>query len=158
MNRAFRLPLNQSVGIVKWPQHNVCTCPLFHECTERKVKRKMAVTCGEGSVSRYCSADNIGRETPIWVLDHVKVRSWWPLTSTVVTCRRKGTKFIYKWIRTTERGQRPVWCAAASAVVNRMWSWFEYCTKLYQLMWPCGFEWMKHRKVHLFVELLTILY
>ena len=65
MNRALWLPLSQSVGIVNDLNKNVCSYPLFHECTGLKVKSKVAVTCGGESVSRYCSAENVGWETPI---------------------------------------------------------------------------------------------
>ena len=65
---------------------------------------------------------------------------------------RRGTKFTYNWIRTTEWGQRPVWCAAESAVVNMIWSLYEYCTTLYQLKRLNGFEWVKHRQAYLFVD------
>jgi len=73
----------------------------------------------------------------------------WPLQ--LSHGHRRGTKFIYNWIRTTEWGQRPVWCTAESAVVNTICSLYEYCTTLYQLKRLNGVEWVKHRQAYLFV-------
>ena len=157
MGRALWLPLNQTVGIVNDLNRMFV---LILCCTNVQNLRSRARWQWRAVVNRYRGIVRLkmsaGRPpSEFWIKLRYGRDGLWPVQ--LSHGHRRGTKFMYNWIRTAEWGQRPVWCVAVSAVVNTIWSLYEYCTTLYQLKRLNGFEWVKHRQT-CFLTFLTILY